>query len=64
MEEPGKTCASCRHFRRHYVRRGNHWYMPLAKGHCVSPRLKDRTAETPACLHYAPKPPKEEEDPV
>ena len=51
MEE-AKTCESCRHFRRHYVRIGNQRYMPLDAGHCVHPRLKNRTVKTPACQNY------------
>ena len=27
-------------------------YVPLDQGHCVHPRLKDRTADTPACARY------------
>ena len=23
-----KTCETCRHFRRHYVKRGRNWYIP------------------------------------
>lgn len=26
--------------------------VPLDQGHCVHPRLKDRTADTPACTRY------------
>ena len=35
------TCAGCRYFRRHYVKSGR-GYAPIAQGHCVHPRLKDR----------------------
>ena len=48
----GKTCESCKHFRRHYVRRERNWYIPLDMGHCTYPRLKDRESRTPACQHY------------
>ena len=40
------TCAGCRYFRRHYVKSGR-GYAPIAQGHCVHPRLKDRTADAP-----------------
>ena len=54
MGEP-KTCIDCRYFRQHYVRRGNHQYMPLEEGHCVHPRLKNRRSATPACQCYREK---------
>lgn len=47
------TCASCRYFRRHYVKNGR-GYAPIAQGHCVHPRLKDRSDETPACARFSP----------
>ena len=40
------TCAGCRYFRRHYMKSGR-GYAPIAQGHCVHPRLKDRTADAP-----------------
>lgn len=46
-----ETCESCKYFRRHYVKCGR-GYSPLDQGHCVHPRLKDRTAATPACARY------------
>ena len=46
-----ETCASCKYFRRHYVKFGR-GYVPLDQGNCVHPRLKDRTADTPACTRY------------
>ena len=55
MGEPCKNCGNCAHFRRHYVRVGNHQYLPLDQGHCVRPRLKGRTAQTPACQCYREK---------
>ena len=39
-----ETCASCKYFRRHYVKFG--------RGYVPHPRLKDRTADTPACTRY------------
>ena len=47
------TCAGCRYFRRHYVKSGR-GYAPIAQGHCVHPRLKDRTAGAPACPRFSP----------
>lgn len=55
MDTQGKTCESCKHFRRHYVRRGKNYYIPLAFGHCVEPRCRDKETETPACWRYLEK---------
>ena len=33
-----KTCETCRHFRRHYVKRGRNWY---------------KQTDTPACHRYS-----------
>ena len=46
-------CGQCRHFRRHYVKFGRNRYHPMSKGHCVHPRLKDRSVDTPACGHFS-----------
>ena len=47
------VCGSCAHFRRPYIKTGNH-YHPITYGHCVYPRLKKRTlSET--CPHWTPK---------
>ena len=46
------TCAGCRYFRRHYVKSGR-GYAPIDRGHCVHPRLKDRTVDTPACARFS-----------
>lgn len=46
-----RTCQDCRHFRRHYIKRGNR-YQPIGDGHCVYPRLKRRKDTTPACGHF------------
>ncbi|MDO4314994.1 MAG: hypothetical protein Q4C45_04400 [Oscillospiraceae bacterium] len=50
-----KTCETCMHFRRHYVKYGFR-YDPIAAGHCVCPRRKLRWEETPACRNYKEKP--------
>lgn len=55
--EEAKTCGGCQYFRRHYVKAGKNWYLPLDKGHCVHPRLKDREAETPACRRFRERKP-------
>lgn len=46
------TCRNCKHFVRHYIRykRGN--YCAIDFGHCVYPRIKDRSIDTPACVHF------------
>ena len=49
-----KTCATCAHFRRHYIKMG-YRYNPIHSGHCVYPRGKLRYEETPACKHYKEK---------
>lgn len=59
-----KTCKSCKHFRQHYIKHGNS-YNEISYGHCVSPRLKKRDSETPACENYNKRPQakkKDEED--
>ena len=53
MENQGcKTCESCRYFKQHYVRTAGNRYTAIDRGHCVHPRLKDRTVQTPACQRY------------
>lgn len=39
---PVEQCGTCAHFRRHYVRIGTDFYLPLSYGHCVYPRQKKR----------------------
>ena len=53
MEEtkPCKTCQTCKHFVRHYIRNGKN-YSPIREGHCVHPRVKSRETTTPACKHF------------
>ena len=46
-------CEECRYFRRHYVKFGRNRYHPISKGHCVHPRLKDRSVDTPACPRFS-----------
>lgn len=47
-----RTCQTCKHFREHYVKVGDH-YRLIDDGHCVFPRCKMRRNYTPACPHYA-----------
>ncbi len=54
--EEEKTCAQCRHFRRHYVCQGGRRYIPLDRGHCGAPRLRDKDADTPACGRFSGRP--------
>ena len=50
--EQEKTCGTCLHFRRHYVKLTDHIYNAIDCGHCVCPRLKPRRADTVACWRY------------
>ncbi len=46
-----KTCETCAYFIRHYGKRKDKYY-PLACGHCITPRVKRRDPDTPACGYY------------
>ena len=48
-----KTCETCRNFRRHYVKRGRKWYIPIKLGHCGEPRIRYKQTDTPACHRYS-----------
>ncbi|WP_298034383.1 hypothetical protein [uncultured Dysosmobacter sp.] len=50
-----KTCETCAHFYRHYVKFG-YRYGPVAAGHCGTPRRKLRWKDTPACPRYKERP--------
>lgn len=52
MEEQEKTCETCQHFYRHYVRRSSTKYISLDVGHCGDPRVRYKTVKTPACFRY------------
>lgn len=54
--EEEKTCAQCRHFRRHYVCEGGRRFVPLNRGHCGAPRIRDKDADTPACGRFSVRP--------
>lgn len=54
--EEKKTCAQCRHFRRHYVCEGGRRFVPLNRGHCGAPRIRDKDADTPACGRFSVRP--------
>lgn len=43
--QEAKRCGDCAHFRLHYVRCGEDFYLPLCYGHCVYPRRKRRRTE-------------------
>ena len=47
-----KNCGNCKHFYQHYVKSGKR-FIPLDQGHCVHPRLKDRTRSTAACPRFS-----------
>lgn len=51
METNTLTCATCKHFRQHYIKFGRR-YSPISYGHCVYPRLKKRETDNKACEHY------------
>ncbi len=46
-----KSCASCRHFRRYYMKEGG-CYQGLEFGHCGHSSRRRRKADTPACSAY------------
>ncbi len=56
QEAAKRTCESCKHFYRHYVRAGNNWYLPLDEGHCGNPWCRSKKADTPACHRHAARP--------
>lgn len=56
MDEEVKTCETCRHFHRHYVRIGGNRYMPMDHGHCGSPWCRDKKVDTPACHRHVKRP--------
>ena len=47
-----KNCGSCQYFVKHYIRYDDGRYVPIMDGHCTEPRLKRRTEDTPACMHW------------
>lgn len=51
-----KTCETCRHFHRHYVRAAANRYTPLSHGHCGNPWCRHKELSTPACHRYRAKP--------
>lgn len=53
------TCNDCQHFRQHYVFFLETRFDPVPCGHCVYPRLKHRTPNTAACVHFLKKQPDE-----
>lgn len=42
---PVERCGNCIHFRRHYIRIKEEYYIPIAYGHCVYPKPKKRRDE-------------------
>ena len=51
-----QTCESCQHFRRHYVRMGRNYYVPIDDGHCVRPRTRRKNAKDKICERYKARP--------
>ena len=47
-----QICGECAHFRQHYVLSSQRC-TPVNCGHCSYPRLKRRTPDTLACVHFA-----------
>ena len=52
--QEAKICGNCAHFRLHYVRCQEDFYLPLRRGHCVHPRRKRRRSEE-TCPLWEPK---------
>ena len=50
-----KTCETCRHFRRHYVKRGRNWYIPIKLRRTPHPVQADGYARLPPLLRGAEK---------
>ncbi|GEM_PF-5368043 len=44
-----KTCEQCMHFLLHYILDSDGRYLPLCSGHCVYPRCKSRSKDSPIC---------------
>ncbi len=62
QEAAKRTCESCKHFYRHYIRTGSCLYIPLDDGYCGDPQRRSKQADTPACHRHAARPtPKKEE---
>ena len=55
--QEAKICGNCAHFRLHYVRCQEDFYLPLRCGHCVHPRRKRRRSEETCPLWEPKKPP-------
>ena len=53
-------CQNCKHFRVHYIKGPGGIFRRKRGGHCVYPRLKLRYGETPACAHFRPAEPPDE----
>lgn len=49
---PIERCGTCKHFRRHYIRVEEGYYLPLLYGHCVFPKRKKRRDEE-RCPHWS-----------
>lgn len=49
---PVERCGTCAHFRRHYIRVGEGYYIPILYGHCVYPKSKRRRDEE-RCPHWS-----------
>ena len=45
------VCGACKHFHKHYIKRGKNNFLPLDRGHHVHPRLKHRESDSKACEH-------------
>lgn len=49
-----QICQNCEHYYHHYIRYKRGRYVPINDGHCVFPRVKNRTPKTPACENFSP----------
>lgn len=52
-EQSEEVCGDCRHFRLHYIRMTENYYVSIRYGHCVYPMLKKRRTEE-RCPHWSP----------
>lgn len=50
-----KTCESCVHFHKHYIKWGKKDFRPIRMGHCGKPRIRFKVVDAPACRWYQEK---------
>lgn len=50
-----RICATCAHFMLHYIQSSGH-YIPIYAGHCVYPRIKNRSCDQTCANWKSPAP--------